>query len=124
MTMQQKKIMVVDDNPDILLALQGMLEDAGYIVMASEQVQDLFLAMCDTSDLPDVLLLDMLLSGQHGQEIIKQLKSQDSTKHIPIILFSAYPSAEEEAYRAGANDFIAKPFDIDVLLAKIEQYTS
>jgi CheY-like chemotaxis protein len=43
---------------------------------------------------------------------------------MPIILFSAYPSAEHEAYLAGVNGFIAKPFDIDVLLAKIEQYTS
>jgi len=74
--------------------------------------------------LPDILLLDMLLSGQNGREITKQLKSQDSTKYIPIILFSAYPSAEDDARRVGADDFIAKPFDIDVLLAKIEQYTS
>jgi CheY-like chemotaxis protein len=66
----------------------------------------------------------MLLSGKDGLKITKQLKNQDSTKHIPIILFSAYPSAEDDARRAGANDFIAKPFDIDVLLAKIEQYTS
>jgi len=124
MTKRQKKIMVIDDNPDILLALQGMLEDAGYIVEMSEQIQNKFLAMCDTSDLPDILLLDMLLSGQNGLEIIKQLKSQNSTKHIPIILFSAYPSAEEDARRAGADDFIAKPFDIDVLLAKIEQHAS
>ena len=80
--------------------------------------------MCNTSDLPDILLLDMLLSGKDGREITKQLKSQDSTKHIPIILFSAYPSVEEDARRSGADDFIAKPFDIDVLLAKIEQYTS
>ena len=124
MTKRQKKIMVIDDNPDILLALQGMLEDAGYIVEVSEQIQNILLATRDTFDLPDVLLLDMLLSEQNGQKIAKNLKDQDSTKHIPIILFSAYPNAEDDARRAGANDFIAKPFDIDVLLAKIEQYTS
>jgi CheY-like chemotaxis protein len=124
MTKWQKKILVIDDNPDILLALQAMLEDAGYNVEVSEQIQNIPLATRDASDLPDVLLLDMLLSGQDGRKITKQLKSQDSTKHIPIILFSAYPSAENEAHLAGANDFIAKPFDIDVLLAKIEQCTS
>ena len=95
MTKRQKKIMVIDDNPDILLALQCMLEDAGYIVGVSEQFQNKFLAMCNTSDLPDILLLDMLLSGKDGREITKRLKSQDSTKHIPIILFSAYPSVRK-----------------------------
>jgi len=124
MTKWQKKILVVDDNPDILLALQTVLEDAGYNVEVSEQIQNIPLATRDVSDLPDVLLLDMLLSGQDGRKITKQLKSQDSTKHIPIILFSAYPSAEYDAQLAGANGFIAKPFDIDVLLGKIEQYTS
>ena len=124
MTKGRKKVMVIDDNPDILLALQATLEDAGYSVEVSEQIQNILLATRDTSDLPDILLLDMLLSGQDGRKIIKQLKSQDSTKRIPIILFSAYPSAEDDAHLAGANDFIAKPFDIDVLLAKIEQYTS
>ena len=120
----QKKILIIDDDLDILLALQALLEDAGYNVEVSEQIQNVLLATRDTSDLPDILLLDMLLSGQDGRKITKQLKSQDSTKHIPIILFSAYPSAEDYAHLAGANDFIAKPFDIDVLLAKIEQYTS
>ena len=124
MTKWQKKILVIDDNPDILLALQAMLEDAGYNVEVSEQIQNILQAMRDTSDLPDIILLDMLLSGEDGRMITKQLRSQDSTKHIPIILFSAYPSAENDAYLAGANDFIAKPFDIDVLLAKIERYVS
>ena len=124
MTKWRKKILVIDDNPDILLALQAVLEDAGYTVEVSEQMQNILLATRATSDLPDILLLDMLLSGQDGCKITKQLKSQARTKHIPIILFSAHPSAEHEAHLAGANDFIAKPFDIDVLLAKIEQYAS
>lgn len=122
--MTKKKILIIDDNPDILLGLQALLADAGYNVEVSEQIQHTFLATHDASDLPDVLLLDMLLSGQDGRKITKQLKSQDSTKHIPIILFSAYPSAENDARLAGANDFIAKPFDIDALLAKIEHFTS
>lgn len=124
MTKGQKKILVIDDNPDILLGLQALLADAGYNVEVSEQIQNILLATHDVSDLPDVLLLDMLLSGQDGRKLTKQLKSQESTKHITIILFSAYPSAEDDARLAGANDFIAKPFDIDVLLAKIEHYTS
>ncbi len=48
--------------------------------------------------------------------------SDQETKSIPIIMFSAHPSAEETARRAGAEDFLEKPFDIDVLLAKIAQF--
>jgi DNA-binding response OmpR family regulator len=64
-------------------------------------------------------LLDVLLSGKDGRTIARQLKSQEDTKHIPIIMFSAHPSAEQTAREAGADDFIAKPFEIDDLLEKI-----
>src|SRR5436190_22265249 len=103
MTKRQKKILVIDDNPDILLSLQAVLEDAGYNVEVSEQIQNILPATRDASDLPDVLLLDMLLSGQDGRKIAKQLKSQDSTKYIPSILFSAYPIAVKDGHLAGAN---------------------
>ncbi len=69
-----------------------------------------------------MILLDVLLSGKDGREIVKYLKSQDETRYIPVIMFSAHPSAEETARKAGADDFIAKPFDIDELLVKIAHY--
>jgi CheY-like chemotaxis protein len=74
--------------------------------------------------LPDLVLLDMLLSGKDGREIVRQLKSDEKTKHIPVIMFSAHPSAERTAFEAGADDFVEKPFDIDVLLHKIERLIS
>jgi DNA-binding response OmpR family regulator len=64
----------------------------------------------------------VLLSGRDGREIVKQLKSQEETKSIPVIMFSAHPSAEKTARGAGAEDFLAKPFDIDHLLAVIAKY--
>ena len=72
--------------------------------------------------LPDLILLDLLLSGKDGREIVKYLKSQEETRHIPVIMLSAHPSAEETARLAGADDFVAKPFDIVVLLTRIAQY--
>jgi len=57
-----------------------------------------------------------------GRDICKQLKSQASTKHIPIIMISARQDTEKIAEEAGADDFVAKPFDIFKLLEKIEQY--
>jgi DNA-binding response OmpR family regulator len=66
--------------------------------------------------------VDVLLSGKDGREIVKHLKSQEETKHILVIMSSAHPSAEQTAREAGAEDFLAKPFEIDELLAKVAKY--
>src|SRR5688572_24742736 len=68
---------------------------------------------------PNLILLDVLISGNDGRTICKQLKSQEDTKHIPIIMFSAHPSAAATIAEYGADDFIAKPFDVNDLLAKV-----
>ena len=120
MQSKQKKIFIVDDEPDILEFLQVILEEEGYMVVTA--VKSDYLENLHNGGLPHLILLDMLLSGKDGREIVKHLKSQEETKHIPVIMFSAHPSAEETALSAGADDFLAKPFDIDVLLAKITRF--
>jgi DNA-binding response OmpR family regulator len=116
----RKKILVVEDEPDILEFLQVILEEEGYAVLTSDKGE--FLEQFDKSNLPDLIIVDVLLSGKDGREIVKHLKSQEETKHIPVIMFSAHPSAEQTAREAGAEDFLAKPFDIDELLAKVAKY--
>ena len=120
MQSKRKKILVVDDEQDILDFLQIILEEEGYNVMTTDKGE--YLEKLHNGGLPDVILLDMLLSGKDGREIVKYLKSQEETKHIPVIMFSAHPGAEESARKAGADDFVAKPFEIDLLLARILQY--
>lgn len=117
---RKKKILVVDDEPDILEFLQVILEEEGYAVLTSEKGE--FLEQLHNGGLPELILVDVLLSGKDGREIVKHLKSQEETKQIPVIMFSAHPSAEYTAREAGAEDFIAKPFEIDELLAKIANY--
>jgi len=116
----RKKILVVDDEPDILEFLQVILEEEGYTVVTSTKGD--YLEQLPTGGLPDLILLDVLLSGKDGREIVKYLKSNEQTKHIPVVMVSAHPSAEETARKAGAEDFLAKPFNIDDLLAKIAHY--
>jgi DNA-binding response OmpR family regulator len=70
---------------------------------------------------PDLILLDVLISGYDGRVICKQLKSNEETKHIPIIMFSAHPGAAATIADYGANDFISKPFDVDHLLKKVNE---
>ncbi len=120
MEMNTKKILVVDDEPDILEALQEILEEEGYAVMTTEKGD--YVEKLHNGGLPDLILLDVFLSGKDGRSIAKQLKSQEETKHIPIIMFSAHPNAEKTAREAGANDFVAKPFEIDQLLEKVAAY--
>lgn len=112
-----KRILVVDDEPDILEFLQVILEEEGYTVVTSDKGE--YLEQLHNGGLPHLILLDVLLSGKDGREIVKYLKTQQETRHIPVIMISAHPSAEETARQAGADDFLAKPFNIDVLLEKI-----
>src|SRR5947207_8476169 len=115
-----KRLLVVDDEPDILEFLQVILEDEGYTVVTSDKGE--YLEQLHNGGLPDLILLDVLLSGKDGREIVKYLKQQAETRHIPVIMFSAHPSAEQTALEAGAEDSIAKPFEIDDLLARVAQY--
>jgi DNA-binding response OmpR family regulator len=115
-----KRILVVDDEPDILEFLQVILEEEGYAVVTSDKGE--YLEQLHNGGLPHLILLDVLLSGKDGREIVKYLKSQQETKHLPVIMFSAHPSAEQTARQAGADDFLAKPFEIDVLVEKIAHY--
>jgi DNA-binding response OmpR family regulator len=116
----KKKILVVDDEPDILEFLQVILEEEGYIVGTTDKGE--YVEELHNGGLPNLILLDVLLSGKDGRAIAKHLRSQEDTKNIPIIMFSAHPSAEETARQAGANDFLAKPFDISALLEKVAKY--
>jgi DNA-binding response OmpR family regulator len=120
MQSKQKKILVVDDEPDILEFLQVILEEEGYLVAITDKGE--YVEKLHDGGLPDLILLDVLLSGKDGRDIVKQLKRQDETKHIPVIMFSAHPNAEETARACGADDFLAKPFEIDVLLTRIANY--
>ncbi len=115
----KKKIVVADDDPAILDALSWLLEDEGYCVnrTCNEETKQVIL-----EENPDLLLLDIWMSGVDGRDICRELKSKSPTNKIPIIMISASKDAEKSAVNAGADDFIAKPFEIDELLSKIKQY--
>ncbi len=116
---QQKKILVVDDDPGILEAVRTMLEFEGYEVITTTDWSKLGRMF---EEKPGVLLLDVLLSGQDGREICKNLKSHRSAKHVPIIMLPASYDVGQSARDAGADDFIAKPFGMDELIGKIEKH--
>lgn len=117
---KQKTILVLEDDPDIIEFLQYLLEQEGYTIAHTDNV-GLLKGLYD-GNLPDLILLDVFLSGADGRAIARHLKSQEQSRHIPVIMFSAHPHAEETTREAGADDFIAKPFEIDDLLATLKKW--
>ncbi len=113
-----QKILVVDDDVDILEAMQLMLEQAGYDVTTTPKGEEVNKKIKQVR--PDMILLDVLLSGNDGRDICRQLKSQQETKNIPVVMISAHPDAKKTTKDAGADEFLAKPFEIDELLEKVK----
>ncbi len=114
-----KKILVVDDDEGILDAVALTLEDQGYSVETSAKGEETYIKV--DSFKPDLILLDVLISGSDGRHICRKLKSEQKTKGIPIIMISAHPSAHLSMAVNGADDFLAKPFDSKDLFKKISE---
>jgi len=112
-----KKILVVDDDIDILTVVQLVLETNGFEVVAISNWQQIF-AQIETFK-PDLILLDVSLGTQDGRNLCKQLKSDNTTKHISVILFSANHNVEKSVTECLADSFISKPFDINNLIEGI-----
>lgn len=111
------KILVVDDDVDILSVMKILLTMKGFEVEIISKGEN---ALPTTESFkPDLILLDVLISGHDGRTICKQLKSNKETSHIPVIMFSAHPGAAATISDYGANDFISKPFDVNNLMKKV-----
>ncbi|HEX5024059.1 MAG TPA: response regulator [Agriterribacter sp.] len=121
--MKASHILIIDDNQDILAMLKSMLELKGYRVSVKDNIRDIEPAI--KALMPNVILMDMLLSGADGREVCKQLKASPLLSRIPVIMISAHPNAETECLEAGADFFLDKPFDMenlfDVVGAAVKQ---
>jgi DNA-binding response OmpR family regulator len=118
--MQQAAILVVDDDESIAFMLKMLLEHRGYTVIVNQDAKDLQ-TIINKNNI-GLIILDMLISGVKGTNVCMELKNNDATKHIPVMMMTALPGIEKQCAEAGANDFIAKPFEIDLLLAKVKAF--
>ena len=112
-----KKILVVDDDIDILTVVQLVLDSNGFEVVAISDWQQIYTQIEAFN--PDLILLDVSLGTQDGRNICKNLKSDKLTKDISIILFSANHNVEKSIVECMADSFISKPFDINDLIEGI-----
>jgi DNA-binding response OmpR family regulator len=114
-----KKILIAEDDPDILFILDMILNDAGYKV---EPLPEGSSIVEERKDWPDLFILDKEMPVIDGLALCKYLKLQKETKDIPIIMISAYHKLRKKAREAGVDDFIEKPFELKNLLRTIEKY--
>lgn len=121
MTYEGRLIAVVDDNPDNCDILKRRLERRGYRVVTAGRGEEL-LQKVEEGVYPALVLLDLMMPGLDGLATLKRLRESERTRDTPIIMISA--AGEDEtivrALREGANDYVTKPLNFDVLLARIE----
>ena len=114
-----KKILIAEDDQDILFILDMILNDAGYQV---ETMADGTSIVAGKKEWPDLFILDKDMPKIDGIAVSKYLRLNEETKNIPIIMISAYHKLKKKAEQAGVNDFIEKPFDLRDLLRTISKY--
>jgi two-component system KDP operon response regulator KdpE len=114
---KQFQVLIVDDEPRILKFLEVKLKDSGYEVLTASSGMEA-LAQVQTQE-PDLLVLDVVMPGLDGFETLKQLRSVSS---IPVIILSAREANTDKikGLKLGADDYLAKPFSPDELVARIE----
>lgn len=114
--MEGQKILIVEDDADISGLLVKIMEGAGYQVrQAFSGTEALF---CMERELPDCVLLDLMLPGMTGEEVLEQIR-QEQKKEMPVLILSAKVSVQDKVklLRLGADDYITKPFDPEEVIA-------
>jgi DNA-binding response OmpR family regulator len=113
-----KKIVVADDQDDILRMMQSILSRQGY-----EVETDATGNLLDEigNEHPDLIILDINLGNRDGSDICRKLKEQEFSKHIPVILISAVMDLPKISESCGADDYLAKPFRLSDLINKVQQ---
>jgi DNA-binding response OmpR family regulator len=122
--MDQKKILVVDDESDLVAMISIRLEASGYKVVAAYDGQEALEKVRQEN--PDLIVLDIMIPKLDGYKVCRMLKFDEKYKHIPIILFSARAQESDKKLgeQVGANAYITKPFEPKVLLDKIKELTT
>ncbi len=116
----KKKILIVDDEEDILHFLELVLREKGYEVVTAANGHDALTRA--QIEKPDLVLLDIMMPQMDGWEVLKLLRVDDETSDIPVAMLSARTEAKDrvQGLQEGAIDYICKPISLQELLVKIE----
>jgi two-component system alkaline phosphatase synthesis response regulator PhoP len=114
------KILIVDDEIDTLLPLKRSLEVEDYIVVGASNGKEALVKA--RTDIPDLILLDLMMPEMDGYEVCSKLKKDELTKNIPVIMLTAKDAVREKVkgLDIGADDYVTKPFNLNELKARIK----
>jgi DNA-binding response OmpR family regulator len=118
-TLMGKIIQVVEDDPDIRFILEYVLADSGFVLEIFDSIKA-FSNRRRTNEV-DLILLDVQLPDGNGIDLCRDLKNSELTKHIPIVVMSANASRSRAIIEGKADEFIAKPFDLDKFVLRIQE---
>jgi twitching motility two-component system response regulator PilH len=116
------KVMVVDDAQSDLKLMESILASGGHQVVAYADGQELEARVA--AEQPDVLLLDIVMPNRNGYDILRALKKDERLKHTPVVLVSSKNQESDRLWgkRQGADEYVAKPFTADQLLAAVRRF--
>lgn len=117
--MKVKKVMVCDDDRGILDLIELIMEEAGFSVIS--EINSLNAISRIEKEKPDLLILDIWMPVLSGDQVLRSIKNSASIVNLPVIMYSASTEGESIAKVAGADDYIAKPFDLDELMNKVNR---
>ena len=114
------RILVVDDTPDNLFLMNGLLEDRFQVIQAASGKQALEVVMSDTP--PDMVLLDIMMPDMDGYEVLRRIRQHPPTAAIPVIFLTALASKQDErlGMDLGAIDYLTKPIDPELIIRRVE----
>lgn len=110
--------MICDDDPGILEMMEIIMEDYGYEVCTEANSMQLLKTI--EREKPDLLLLDIWMPVLSGDQVLKNLRANSVFHCLPVIMYSASNEGAAIAKKSGSDDYLSKPFDIDILFEKIK----
>lgn len=113
-----KKILIADDEPNLLLLSSMIFKEAGYQVVTAANGEEAIEKF--KSEKPDLVITDLMMPKKNGHDVIEAVRSDATHSQTPIILCSAV-SDENQSPNKGANDFLPKPFSVDELKNKVKK---
>ncbi len=116
------RILIVDDNEKIRLVTRLILEKAGHDILEASSGEDA-LDMLEKGDIPDLVILDVMMPGENGWEICETIKSNEKTRDLPVVILTAKTSGKDmdQSSLSRADAHISKPFDMEYLLDVAER---
>ena len=119
----RKTILIIDDDQRNIFALTAVLRAKNFPVVSAMNMEEAFVILGEEADIA-IVLMDMMMPEMDGYEAIPKIKSNEQYKHLPVIAVTAQAMAgdREKSLAAGANDYVPKPIDVDLLLELLNQH--